>query len=110
MTPARKKPLPLYIQPRDHELLRMLLDDFGLLTRGQICELFPERGIRRTNRRLRQLVHAGYLSIRYPTGYLMQRIPFYHLGPYAFEPLHLDPHDPTFLARRKQAANLTDRA
>ena len=100
----------LKLQPRDLELLRMLLRDFGLLTRRQIGELFPERGLRRTNFRLHHLVQAGYLSRRLPTGPMLQRIPLYYLGPSAAEALGLESSDPTVAVRRKQAAHLRDRA
>ena len=110
MKPSRHGRIHLSLQPRDVELLRLLLSRFGLLTRQQICQLFPERGLRRTNRRLRLLITAGYLSRRSPTGYLIQRVPIYGLGPKAFEALNLDPRDSALVARRKQAAHLADRA
>ncbi len=100
----------LRIQPRDVELLRLLLDHFGVLTRQQICDLFPGRGVRRTNRRLRKLIAAGFLSRRNPFGYFVERIPLYFLGPCAFDALSIEPTDARLAARRKQAAHLRDRA
>lgn len=110
MAAPRKHDSSLRLQPRDVELLRLLLNHFGLLTRRHICELFPGRGIRRTNRRLHKLIAARFISKRLPTTYLMQEIPLYYLGPRAFEALDLDPHDPLLIAKRKQAAHLRERA
>jgi len=108
--PTRRHLISLKVQSRDVDLLTLLLNHFSLLTRRQISELYPERGIRRTNRRLRSLIAAGYLSQRIPTTYLIQEIPLYYVGPRAYEALDLEPRDPRILARRKQAAHLRERA
>ena len=98
----------LQLQPADIELVRLLREDFVLLTRSQICELFPGRSIRRTNFRLRKLRQAAYLSRRYPAGMLVPKIPLYYIGPRAAEALSRDPRDPGVLSRRKQALQLRD--
>src|SRR5713101_7043077 len=52
------------LQARDIALIRMLAEDFRILNRDQIGELFPMGTVRRLNFRLKQLCDAGYLSTR----------------------------------------------
>src|SRR6266404_3275681 len=51
-------------QDRDVALIRMLAENFRILNREQIGELFPMGSIRRLNFRLKKLCDAGYLSTR----------------------------------------------
>lgn len=54
----------IVLQARDVALIRMLTEDFRILNREQIGELFPMGTVRRLNFRLKQLCDAGYLSTR----------------------------------------------
>src|SRR2546427_10820931 len=82
-TAASDKPISL--QHRDIALIRMLAEEFRILTGEQIGELFPMGSVRRRNFRLKQLRDAGFLSCRA----LMQignvSKPGYYLGPRAPE-------------------------
>ena len=103
-------PTRIEIQTADVELIRLLAEHLVLLTRSQICELYPTRSVRRTNFRLRQLFKAGYLSRRYPSGMLMPKIPLYYPGPKAAEALNRQRDDHQVLASRKRALLLRDGA
>ena len=95
----------------DLELLRVLAGDFVLLTRQQICQLFPDRSVRNTNYRLHKLIESGYVSRRfYPSVSLTPKVPLYYLGTKAAEALGFQPDAPEILARRKQALQLRDGA
>ena len=54
----------IVLQDRDNALLRTLTEDFRVLSREQIGELFPMGSVARLNFRLKQLRDAGYLSSR----------------------------------------------
>src|SRR5713101_7353112 len=79
-TPKRIRP-----QNRDVALIRMLAENFRILDREQIGELFPMGSIRRLNFRLKKLCDAGYLSTRtlLPLGNVTKY--GYYLGPRAAE-------------------------
>jgi hypothetical protein len=51
-------------QHRDLSLIRILTEDFRILTTEQIDKLFPMGSIARLSFRLKQLCDAGYLSAR----------------------------------------------
>lgn len=104
-----KRPGRVILQPIDLELLRLLADEFLLLTRQQIGQLVG-RAVRRTNFRLHKLVRGGYLSRRHPTGMLMTPTPLYYLGPKAAEALGREANDPKLLLRRRQSVQLRDGA
>src|SRR5437899_8204037 len=72
-------------QTRDVALIRMLAENFRILNREQIGELFPMGSIRRLNFRLKKLCDAGYLSTR--TLVQMGNVTKhgYYLGPRAAE-------------------------
>src|SRR5260370_40225295 len=71
----------LELQPDDLEILRLLNQDFLLLTNEQIRQFFPNRSQRAIDGRLQKLIKAGYLSVRYP-GKLTLRLsrPSYYLA------------------------------
>ncbi len=99
------------LRPNDQELLRLLAGPFLLLTRRQICELFPGTSVRNTNYRLHRLVRNGYVSRRlYPTAYAAAQIPLYFLGPKAAEALGHEPASPEFDTRRRRALQIRDGA
>lgn len=99
----------LVLQEKDRELLRLLAEEFMLLTRSQIGELFPGRSVQRSNFRLRRLLLNKYLSRRtsplLPTGTAL-----YYLGPLAGEALGLEPEDAAISGRRKRALRIADGA
>jgi len=73
------------LQKRDIALIHMLVEEFRILSREQIGELFPMGSISRLNFRLKQLHDAGYLSIR-PLAKMGKAVKYgYYLGPQAVE-------------------------
>jgi hypothetical protein len=52
------------LQPDDIEIVRLLKEDFLLLTSEQFCQLFPGRPLEEIQKRLDRLVDLGYLSTR----------------------------------------------
>jgi hypothetical protein len=99
------------LQPFDVDLLRSLLADFTLLTRQQICQLFPAKSVRNVNFHLHKLRKNGHLSRRlFPATHSIPQIALYYPGPKSGDVLGLDPKDPWLLARRKQALQLIDAA
>jgi hypothetical protein len=94
--------MAIHLQERDIALLRLLADNFLLLTREQIQLLIPRR-VRRTNQRLSILVNAGYISRRAPQDAWEPRMVFYYLGEKAGDVLHRDRTE--ILERRNRAEN-----
>lgn len=75
----------IMLQKRDIALIRMLVEEFRILSREQIGELFPMGSISRLNFRLKQLHDAGYLSTR-PLAKMGKAVKYgYYLGPQAVE-------------------------
>src|SRR5262245_37478470 len=72
-------------QQRDKTLVRMLAEDFRILTGEQIDELFPMGSITRRNFRLKQLCTSGFLSSRHIPGPGRPHRMGYVLGPRAWE-------------------------
>ena len=73
------------LQKRDIALIRMLVEEFRILSREQIGELFPMGSISRLNFRLKQLHDAGYLSTR-TLAKMGKAVKYgYYLGPQAVE-------------------------
>lgn len=94
------------LQNRDRSLIRMLAEEFLILTRQQIGELFPMGSIARLNFRLRQLREAGYLSVRPVAGYGAVHTLGYYLGPESPE-LFREPTERRLIASlRSRAAQL----
>jgi hypothetical protein len=102
----RKKPTKRVVpQPRDLSLIRMLAEDFRILAREQIGELFPMGSVARQSFRLQRLRRAGYLSTRPITGFGAATKLGYYLGPKAVE--LFDPVEQNAVAAiRAQAAEL----
>src|SRR5438876_9564499 len=73
------------LQERDLALVHMLTEEFRILSREQIGELFPMGSTTRLNLRLKQLRDAGYLSARPLSGLGAAIKPGYYLGPRANE-------------------------
>jgi hypothetical protein len=78
------------LQPRDVALIRMLAEEFRILTGEQIGELFPMGSVQRRNFRLKQLRDARFLSSRTLMRMGNASKPGYYLGPRAPE-LFTDP-------------------
>jgi hypothetical protein len=79
----------IVLQDRDIALLRTLAEDFQILSREQIEELFPMGSRSRVNFRLKQLRDASFLSFRELTRVGNVTRGVYYLGPQAqsvFEP------------------------
>jgi len=66
-------------------LIRLLAEEFHVLTREQISELIPMGSVARLNFRLKQLRDAGYLSSRNIWGFGSAVQLGYYLGPHAPE-------------------------
>src|SRR5436309_2772437 len=96
----------IILQHRDRSLVRMLAEDFRILTGEQIDELFPMGSVTRRNFRLKQLCDRGYLSSRYiPVPGRSNRLGYF-LGPRAWE-LFDDPAEKNVLrSLHKQASQL----
>src|SRR6266852_2088608 len=87
------------LQPDDVQILRLLANDFLLLSNEQIFQLLPNRPPRAINRRLERLVNAGYLSRRYPSRlFLNTTRASYAVGPEAARVPMLDTFDYLLLA------------
>jgi hypothetical protein len=96
----------IVLQDRDIALVRMLTEDFRILSREQIGELFPLGSVSRLNFRLKQLHDAGYLSSRPLAGLGSAVKRGYYLGPRAVE-LCSDPTEQRIAASaRSEAAQL----
>jgi hypothetical protein len=96
------------IQDRDMSLLRALAEDFRLLTREQIGELFPMGSTSRLNFRLKQLRDAGFLSARLVAVEGTVAKHAYYLGPRAHTVFD-DPAEQRIVASlRMQAAQLSE--
>src|ERR1051326_3838259 len=102
----RTTPSPIIPQQRDRSIVRMLAEDFRILTGEQIDELFPMGSVTRRNFRLKQLCDAGYLSSRYiPVAGRLNTL-VYFLGARAWE-LFDDPAEKNvLLSLHKQASQL----
>jgi hypothetical protein len=96
------------LQERDLALIHQLTEQFRILSREQIGELFPMGSTTRLNLRLKQLRDGGYLSSR-PLSGLGSAIKLgYYLGPRAKE-LFKDPTEKRVVETiRNQAAQLSD--
>jgi DNA-binding Lrp family transcriptional regulator len=96
------------LQDRDTLLIRLLAEDFRLLTREQIGELIPMGSVSRLNYRLKKLLDGGYLSRRvllpssHSAGYA------YFLGPQAAAVFDDPAERRVVQERRAQAAHLSD--
>src|SRR5713226_2294635 len=73
------------LQERDLALIHMLTEEFRILSREQIGELFPMGSTTRLNIRLKQLRDGGYLSSRPLSGLGAAIKHGYYLGPRAKE-------------------------
>ncbi len=95
----------------DLDLIRLLAADFVLLSGKQIQALFPQRSSSNIRYRLHRLKSLGFISCRlFPAHYDVPKLPLYFVGPKAAEPLSLERSDPTFIAHRKRAIYLRERA
>jgi len=96
------------LQERDMSLIRLLAEEFRILTGEQIHELFPMGSIARRNFRLKQLRDAGYLSSRSLAGIGAATKLGYYIGPRAIE-LFENPTERRLVSTvRSQAAQLAD--
>src|SRR5260370_39062808 len=73
------------LQEGDLALIHILVQEFRILSREQIGELFPMGSTTRLNLRLKQLRDAGYLSARSLSGLGAAIKHGYYLGPRADE-------------------------
>src|SRR6266704_1009298 len=96
----------IVLQNRDVSLIRMLAEDFRILNRDQIGELFPMGSVARLNFRLKQLREAGYLSSRPLAGLGTAVKRGYYLGPRAIELLSDQIEQRVAASVRSQAAQL----
>ena len=96
----------IVLQDRDNALLRTLTEDFRVLSREQIGELFPMGSVARLNFRLKQLRDAGYLSSRPLAGLGTAVKRGYYLGPRAIELLSDPIERRVATSARSQAAQL----
>lgn len=98
----------IVLQERDRALIHMLTEEFRILSREQIGELFPMGSTARLNFRLKQLRDAGYLSSRQLSGLGAAMKRGYYLGPRATE-LFSDPTEKRLVETiRHQAAQLSE--
>ena len=93
------------LQPRDLTLIRLLANEFLLLTREQIAELVPMGSISRLNFRLKRLRDSGYLSARSIWGSASVVQLGYYLGLRAVE-IFPDPDRPMLRRRIAEAGDL----
>ena len=99
------------LQPDDVQILRLLANDFLLLSNEQIFQLLPNRPPRAINRRLERLVNAGYLSRRYPSRlFLNTTRASYAVGPEAAHVPMLETSDSQLLARLQRSRDFSDTA
>lgn len=96
------------LQDRDISLIRMLAEDFRILTREQIGELFPMGSTRRLNFRLKQLCDAGYLSSRRLDQMGAIRKSAYYPGPRAVEMFDDATEQRLVATRRAQTTQLAE--
>ena len=96
------------LQDRDVSLIRMLAEDFRILTREQIGELIPMGSTRRLNFRLKQLRDAGYLSCRRLEHMGAFSKSAYYLGPRAIEVFDNATEQRLVATRRTQATQLAE--
>jgi protein involved in plasmid replication-relaxation len=94
------------LQDRDVSLIRMLAEEFLVLTREQIGELFPMGSIARLNFRLKQLREAGYLSVRDIARFGAMHTLGYYLGPQSLDLFHDPAERRVAEAVRAKAAEL----
>ena len=98
----------IILQERDRSLIHMLTEEFRILSREQIGELFPMGSTARLNFRLKQLRDGGYLSSRQLSGLGAAIKRGYYLGPRATE-LFSDPTEKRLVETiRHQAAQLSE--
>jgi hypothetical protein len=98
------------LQDRDMALIRALAEDFRVLTRDQIAELFPMGSTSRLNFRLKQLRDAGFLSVHPVAAGRRVLKHGYYLGPQA-QTLFDDAVERRLLASlRVQIGQLSDRS
>src|SRR5260370_15904736 len=99
----------LELQPDDLEILRLLNQDFLLLTNEQIRQFFPNRSQRAIDGRLQKLIKAGYLSLRYP-GKLFLKLnrPSYYLATKAMRNFQTGPSDKRPFLRSLRSRNFDD--
>lgn len=96
----------IVLQDRDRSLIRILAEEFRILNREQIGELFPMGSVARLNFRLKRLRDAGYLSSRVVAELGAATQLAYYLGPRAVD-LFPDPTEQRAVAAiRSQAAQL----
>ncbi len=95
----------------DLDLIKFLASDFVLLSRVQIQALFPERSSSNIRYRLHRLKSQGFIACRpFPAHFDVPKLPLYLVGPKAPEALSIEPSDPTFIAHRKRAMYMRERA
>jgi len=99
------------LQPDDFEILRLLNQDFLLLTSEQICQFFPKRSRRAIDGRLQKLIKAGYLSLRHP-GELFLKLnrPSYYLATKGIRILCTDPSHKELHLRPQRSRDFSDTA
>src|ERR1019366_9240998 len=99
------------LQPDDLQILRLLANDFLLLTDEQIFQLFPNRPPRAIKRRLDSLVDAGYLSRRFPGTLFLSTIrPAYAVGSHAVDLPMLDISNSQVQTRLQRSRDFSDAA
>jgi hypothetical protein len=98
----------IVLQERDTSLIRVLAEEFRILSREQIGELFPMGSAARLNFRLKQLRDAGYLSSR-SLAALGAAVKYgYYLGPRAIELFPDSTEQKVVSSLRTQAAQLAE--
>jgi len=112
MPPPSPPSPPRDLNTDDLKLLKLLANEFLLLTRDQIRTLLTPRSIRRTNFRLQRLVAGEYVERRHILFSLdaSRKSPFYHLGRRAWELLHPAGPDPKLARRRRRAKSFHESA
>ena len=98
----------IILQERDLALVHALTEEFRILSREQIGELFPMGSTTRLNLRLKQLRDAGYLSARPLSGLGAAIKHGYYLGPRANELFEGPTEKRVVETIRRQAAQLSE--
>src|SRR5216684_7999330 len=95
------------LQERDLALVHALTEEFRILSREQIGELFPMGSTTRLNLRLKQLRDAGYLSSRQLSGLGAAIKRGYYVGPRSNELFEGPTEKRVVETIRRQAAQLS---
>lgn len=109
--PTKTRNSSVVLQPDDHEILRLLAEDFLLLTPEHLKQFFPGRSLKAIKKRLEKLARAGHLSRRHPGFTLLDasRV-HYYLGTKSVDVLSPAAPDLKLLRRLKRARNFSDAA